>query len=104
MIINGGTFNCSSRYQDGTYQHTLKAENSEVIINGGTFDATVNGQSNAMIGVAEGAVVTINGGTFRNVEGSLTKFDPYLFNYEEDGKLIINGGTFYGGKGYPAYG
>lgn len=40
MIINDGTFNCSSRYQDGTYQHTLKAENSEVIINGGTFDAT----------------------------------------------------------------
>ena len=40
VIINGGTFNCSSRYQDGTYQHTLKAENSEVIINGGTFDAT----------------------------------------------------------------
>lgn len=97
VIINGGTFNCSSRYQDGDYQHTLKAENSEVIINGGTFDTTVNGQSNAMIGVAEGSTVTINGGTFRNVEGSLTKFDPYLFNYEEDGKLVINGGTFYGG-------
>jgi len=97
VVINGGTFNASSRWQDSKYQHTLKAENTVVTINGGNFDATVNGQTNAMIGIAENAVVTINGGSFKNVDGALGTFDPYLFNYEKNGKLVINDGTFYGG-------
>lgn len=97
LTINGGTFAGSSDYSVSTYQHTLKAENSTVIINDGIFDATINNQTNAMIGVAENSEVIINGGTFRNVKGALSKFDRYLFNYEENGKLIINDGTFYGG-------
>ena len=97
VTINGGNFNASSRWQDGIYQHTLKAQNTVVTINGGTFDATVNGQTNAVIGVAENAVVTIKGGEFINVAGELSAFDPYLFNYEKNGKLIIEDGFFYGG-------
>ena len=33
--------------------------NTEVVINGGTFDATIGGTNNAMINVSEDAVVTI---------------------------------------------
>lgn len=97
VVINGGNFYASSQWQNAVYQHTLKAENTVVTINGGNFDATVNGQTNAMIGIAENAVVTINGGNFKNVAGDLSTFDPYLFNYEKNGKLVINDGTFYGG-------
>ncbi|MBQ8360093.1 MAG: hypothetical protein IJX37_09380 [Oscillospiraceae bacterium] len=97
LTIEGGTYSAASNWSTGTYQHVLKAENTEVVINGGTFDATIGGTNNAMINVAAGSTVTINGGTFKNVEGALTAFDPYLFNYEKDGKLIINDGTFYGG-------
>ena len=97
VTIHSGNFNASSRWQDGVYDHTLKAENSQVVINGGNFDATVKGQTNAMLNASAGATITINGGTFKNVAGELTQFDPYIFTYEKDGKVIINDGTFYGG-------
>ncbi len=97
VTINGGNYYASSRWQDGTSQHTLKAENTVVTINGGNFDATVNGQTNAMFNASTEAVITINGGSFKNVATELGKFDPYLFTYENNGKLIINDGVFYGG-------
>ena len=97
VIIEDGNFYVASRWQDGVYQHTLKAENSTVVIKGGNFDATENGQTNAMFNASENAVITINGGNFKNVAGDLTQFDPYIFTYEKDGQLIINDGTFYGG-------
>ena len=99
VIINGGTYTGSSDWKAGTYQHLLKAENTEVIINGGVFDATIGGITNAMINVSENSTVTINGGEFRNVnEGEvIPQFAPYMFTYEKNGKLIINGGSFYGG-------
>lgn len=97
IVIEDGNFYASSRWQDGVYQHTLKAENSVVTINGGNFDATVNGQTNAMLNASENAVITINGGSFKNVAGELTAFDPYIFTYEKNGAVVINDGTFYGG-------
>lgn len=99
VTINGGTFTGSSDWKNGTYQHILKAENTEVVINGGTFDATIQGMTNAMINVSENSVVTINGGEFRNVvDGAvIPQFAPYMFTYEKNGKLIINDGDFYGG-------
>ena len=97
LTINDGNFYSSSRWQDGAYQHTLKAENSEVVINGGNFDATVKGQTNAMFNASENATITINGGNFKNVEGDLTQFDPYIFTYEKNGQVVIKNGTFYGG-------
>ncbi|MBR2377324.1 MAG: hypothetical protein IKA85_06130 [Clostridia bacterium] len=96
VIIEKGVFNCSSRWQDGNYQHTLKAKNTKVVINGGIFDATVNGQTNAVINVSTSSDVTINAGAFKNVD-QLGQFDPYLFTYEGNGKLTINDGTFFGG-------
>lgn len=97
VVIEGGNFYASSRWQDGVYQHTLKAENTVVTINGGNFDATQNGHTNAMLNASENSVITINGGNFKNVAGELTQFDPYIFTYEKNGKAVINGGTFYGG-------
>lgn len=97
VTINNGNFYASSKWQDGSYQHTLKAENTTAIINGGNFDASVSGQTNAMLNASAGATITINGGSFKNVAGELTQFDPYIFTYEKDGKVIINDGTFYGG-------
>ena len=97
VTINDGEFYASSRWQDGVYQHTLKVENTVAVINGGNFDATVNGQTNAVINVSTGATLTINDGSFKNVADKLANFDPYLFTYENDGKLIINDGTFFGG-------
>ena len=97
VIINGGTFTGSSDWKNGTYQHILKAVNTEVVINGGTFDATISGMTNAMINVSENSVVTINGGTFKNVNGVIPQFAPYMFTYEKNGNLIINDGDFYGG-------
>ena len=97
ITINGGTFTGSSDWNNGTYQHILKAENTEVVINGGTFDATIGGITNAMINVSNNAVVTINGGTCKNVNGVIPQFAPYMFTYEGNGKLIINDGDFYGG-------
>ena len=97
LTINGGNYTCSSNWSAGTYNHILKAENTEVTINGGTFDATVGGTNNAMINVSENSVVTINGGVFKNVNGTIPQFAPYMFTYEKNGKLIINGGDFYGG-------
>jgi hypothetical protein len=97
LTINGGNYTCSSNWSNGTYNHILKAENSEVVINGGTFDATIGGTNNAMINVSENSVVTINGGTFKNVNGTIPQFAPYMFTYEKNGKLIINDGDFYGG-------
>ena len=97
VVIENGNFYASSRWQDGVYQHTLKAENTVVTINGGNFDATVNGQTNAMLNASENAVITINGGNFKNVAGDLTQFDPYIFTYEKNGAVVINDGTFYGG-------
>lgn len=96
LTINGGIYTASSDYTQGSYQHALKAENTEVVINGGTF-GNDSAKPNATINVAGGSNVTINGGTFKNVTGALSRFDPYLFTYEKDGKLIINDGTFYGG-------
>ena len=97
VTINGGDFYASSDWNQGTYQHVLKAVNTVVEINGGNFDATVNGQTNAMINVSENSTVTVNGGNFKNVDGELPVFAPYIFTYEKNGKLIINDGTFYGG-------
>ena len=97
LIIEGGNYTCSSNWSNGTFNHILKAENTEVVINGGTFDATVGGTNNAMINVSENSVVTINAGTFKNVNGMIPQFAPYMFTYEKNGKLIINGGDFYGG-------
>ena len=97
ITINDGNFTCSSDWNVGTYNHILKAVNTEVVINGGVFDATVGGTTNAMINVSENAVVTINGGTFKNVNGVIPQFAPYMFTYEKNGKLIINDGEFYGG-------
>ncbi len=97
ITINGGNFYATSRYQDGNYQHTLKAVNTTVNINGGNFDATVGGQTNAVFNASTDATITINGGNFKNVEGALANFDPYLFTYEDNGKVIIKDGTFYGG-------
>lgn len=96
LTINGGIYTASSDYTQNSYQHALKAENTEVVINGGTFGSD-SAKPNAIINVARGSNVTINGGTFKNVTGALSRFDPYLFTYENDGKLIINDGTFYGG-------
>lgn len=101
ITINGGKYTASSKWDGNpkTYQHILKAENTEVVINGGTFDATIGGTNNAMINVSKGSTVTINGGEFRNVPigTDIPQFAPYMFTYEKDGKLIINGGDFYGG-------
>ena len=97
VTITGGVYTASSDWNKGTFQHILKAENTEVVINSGIFDATIGGVTNAMINVSENAVVTINGGTFKNVNGVIPQFAPYLFTYEKNGKLIINGGDFYGG-------
>ena len=97
ITINGGTFSCSSKWDEGTYNHILKAVGTEVVINGGTFDATISGTNNAMINVSENSTVTINGGTFKNVNGNIPQFAPYMFTYEKNGKLIINDGEFYGG-------
>jgi len=97
VTIENGNFYASSQWQNNVYQHTLKAENTNVVINGGNFDATVNGQTNAVMNASTGATITINGGNFKNVSGELTQFDPYLFTYEKDGKVVINDGTFYGG-------
>ncbi len=97
VTIEDGNFYASSRWQDGVYQHTLKAENSDVVINGGNFDATVNGQTNAMFNASSNGTITINGGTFKNVSGALQEYDPYIFTYEKNGKVVINDGSFYGG-------
>ena len=97
VTVNGGTYTCSSDWNTGTFQHILKAVNTEVTINGGTFDATIGGTTNAMLNASENAVITINGGTFRNVNGTIPQFAPYLFTYEQNGKVVINDGTFYGG-------
>ena len=101
ITINGGTYTCASLWNGtpATYQHMLKAVDTEVVINGGIFDATIAGTNNAMINVSDGSKVTINGGEFRNVsEGTdIPAFAPYMFTYEGDGKLIINNGEFYGG-------
>lgn len=97
VTINGGSYTCSSDWNAGTFNHILKAVNTEVVINDGTFDATIGGTTNAMINVSENALMTINGGTFKNVNGVIPQFAPYLFTYESNGKLIINGGDFYGG-------
>ena len=97
ITIENGNFFASSRWQDSVYQHTLKAENTVVEINGGNFDATVKGHTNAVFNASENGVITINGGTFKNVDGALANFDPYLFTYEKNGKVIINDGTFFGG-------
>ena len=97
VTINGGTYTGSSDWNNGTFQHLLKAVNTEVVINDGTFDATIGGITNALINVSEGSKVTINGGKFKNVDGAIPQFSPYLFTYEKNGKLIINDGEFYGG-------
>ena len=97
VTINGGSFTASSDWNKGTYNHILKVKNTEAVINGGEFDATVGGTTNAMINVSENAVLTINGGSFKNVNGTIPQFAPYMFTYEENGKLVINDGTFYGG-------
>ena len=97
ITIENGNFYAASRWQDGVYQHTLKAENTNVVINGGNFDATVNGQTNAMFNASENGLITINGGSFKNVAGALTAFDPYIFTYEKNGAVVINNGSFYGG-------
>ena len=98
IVIEDGNFYASSRWQDGVYQHTLKAVNTNVVIKGGNFDATVNGQTNAMLNASENATITINGGSFRNVaDGALSQFDPYIFTYEKNGAVVINDGNFYGG-------
>lgn len=101
ITINGGNFTCSSLWNGtpATFQHILKAVDTDVEINGGTFDATIGGTNNAMINVSESSNVTINGGKFQNVKVGtvIPQFAPYMFTYEKDGKLIINDGTFYGG-------
>lgn len=97
VTIESGNFYCSSDWNTGTYQHALKAVNTTVVINGGNFDATVNGQTNAMLNASENAVITINGGNFKNVEGEMPQFAPYIFTYEKNGAVVINDGTFYGG-------
>lgn len=99
VTINGGTVSAASNWSTGTFHHIIKAENTEVVINGGIFDANVGGTNNAMLNASTGSVITINGGVFRNVPDGeqIPMFAPYLFTYENGGKVVINNGTFYGG-------
>lgn len=90
ITFNGGTYTASS-------QNVLNAANTEVVINNGTFDATIGGTTNTMINVSENTVMTINGGNFKNVNGTIGESAPYLFTYEQNGQLVINDGNFYGG-------
>ena len=99
VTIQDGIFTASSDWNVGTYQHILKSVDTETVINGGTFDATIGGITNAMINVSENSTVTINGGVFINVVATedIPQFAPYMFTYEKNGKLVIQDGEFYGG-------
>lgn len=99
VTLNGGTYTAASDWSKGTYNHVFKAERTVGVINGGKFDATIGGTNNAMINVSTESVVTINGGDFVNVDTAepIAEFAPYMFTYENDGKLVINYGSFYGG-------
>ncbi|MBQ4541117.1 MAG: hypothetical protein IJA37_08105, partial [Alistipes sp.] len=97
IVINNGDYTATSDWSNNTFNHILRAENTQVIINGGTFDATIGGTNNAMLNAAGGSDITINGGEFKNVSGSIPNFPPYIFTYENGGKLTINDGEFYGG-------
>ena len=94
MIINGGTFNCSSRYQDGTYQHTLKAENSEVIINGGTFDATVNGQLTVTAFKIDGMEISLENNTVDGTVKGPQGYGMYIVPDVTDYTLNVSNNIF----------
>ncbi len=97
LTIYGGNYTASSDWNKDTYNHIIKAENTKTVIYGGNFDGTIGGTTNALINVSGSTVMTVNGGTFKNVEGDIPNYPPYLFTYEDGGKLIINDGNFYGG-------
>lgn len=79
LIINGGTFK-------GTYYAICgngTRQNTEVIINGGVFEAVTENDSIAVFQPQNGSM-TINGGTFKASDIFAIK----------SGHVVINGGTF----------
>lgn len=79
--------------------HVVYAWNSAVTINGGSLTNQNSGNATLM---SEGSsVVTIKAGTFSikdgRVEGNGNTWTSYLTDIANDGKIIVNGGTFNGG-------
>lgn len=94
LTINGGEIEGN---RSGC--HVVYAWNSTVTINGGSLTNQNSGNATLM---SEGSsVVTINAGTFSikdgRVEGNGNTWTSYLTDIANDGKIIVNGGTFNGG-------
>ena len=77
-VVNGLSFSGSSYYA------ICSQENSDVTINGGTFDKATGGFANYLIWVESGSEMTINGGTF--LKGTA--------NFKTGINPIIKGGTY----------
>ena len=98
VTINGGSFTAAAKWQNQQHNHVCYVANSELVINGGTFDATVGGGTNAMFGIDTNGVVTINGGTIKSVNEPMPSAPVYIATYNNDSaKMVVNGGTFFGG-------
>ena len=88
LIFNGkavkvGQANTSARY------NFYVVNNSEVVINDGTFSFSTTNRR-AYVYVAAGSKVVINGGTF----GKASTRDGYTAGIKGDGEVVIYGGTF----------
>lgn len=94
LTINGGEIEGN---RSGC--HVVYAWNSTVTINGGSL--TNQNSRNATLMSEGSSVVTINAGTFSikdgRVEGNGNTWTSYLTDIANDGKIIVNGGTFNGG-------
>lgn len=100
LTINGGSYYANATWQEGVNNgghHTIYTNNSKVVINGGTFDTTVNGATNGAIMVGPDADVTVNAGNFITAAGTPDLTSTYIFTYENGGKLTVNDGDFNGG-------
>ena len=95
-VVNGLSFSGASYYA------ILSQENSEVTINGGTFDKATGGFANYLIWVETGSVITINGGTFLKgtanfknginpiIKGGTYDFDPTNYGVAADYEAVDN--------------
>ena len=94
LVINGGIFTNNANYSSMRIWCTTD-DDTEVIINGGTFNGSIDLQS--VNGNANKGVLTINGGTFN--ADTYTKSAVRLLGFGTDVDEIfgyINGGTFNG--------
>ena len=93
IVVNGGTYNATvTTTLNGMAFHSLAQNNAKIVINGGTFTSNVDDAGIVM--ATSNARVEINGGFFENTVDKTPDLLHIGTNKNNTNRIVITGGTF----------